>query len=261
MRIACDTGGTFTDLVVETAHGLKLFKASTTPDDPVRGVLDALALAAAAAGTDRATLLARTETFIHGTTRAINAILTGATARTAFLTTAGHPDILVIREGGRTVGAGVDRAGIEHPCAALASPSDSACEKRRRDPLPTEARLGHEAGDAPHPRVVCRSFCRRRRKAPRTIPARHIGARTDLDPADRNPAPIGEQPGWRARLDARPKQLPRAGPDRRLEVAPRHAPVHAPALAADAAPVAEHGFQIGPSVRRQRSGLGIHGLG
>jgi N-methylhydantoinase B len=48
MRIACDTGGTFTDLVVETHDGLKLFKASTTPDDPVRGVLDALTLAAAA---------------------------------------------------------------------------------------------------------------------------------------------------------------------------------------------------------------------
>jgi N-methylhydantoinase A/oxoprolinase/acetone carboxylase beta subunit len=49
----------------------------------------------------RQKLLARSETFIHGTTRAINAILTGTTARTAFLTTAGHPDILVLREGGR----------------------------------------------------------------------------------------------------------------------------------------------------------------
>ena len=48
-----------------------------------------------------ADFLAQGETFIHGTTRAINAILTGSTARTAFLTTAGHPDILVIREGGR----------------------------------------------------------------------------------------------------------------------------------------------------------------
>ncbi|MGD9511764.1 MAG: hydantoinase/oxoprolinase N-terminal domain-containing protein, partial [Geminicoccaceae bacterium] len=83
MRIACDTGGTFTDLVVETEDGLKLFKASTTPDDPVRGVLDALTLASADAGIDQATFLGRTETFIHGTTRAINAILTGNPARTA----------------------------------------------------------------------------------------------------------------------------------------------------------------------------------
>ena len=47
MRLACDTGGTFTDLVVEDGPGIRLFKASTTPDDPVRGVLDAIERAAA----------------------------------------------------------------------------------------------------------------------------------------------------------------------------------------------------------------------
>jgi N-methylhydantoinase A len=101
MRLACDTGGTFTDLVVEADGQLRMYKASTTVDDPVRGVLDALALAAADRGMAQGDFLAQGETFIHGTTRAINAILTGNTARTAFLTTAGHPDILVIREGGR----------------------------------------------------------------------------------------------------------------------------------------------------------------
>ena len=109
----------------------------------------------------------------------------------------------VIERAGRTVGAGVDRASIEHPCAVLAGPIDSACEKCRRDPLPAVTRLGHEAGDAPHPRVVGWSLGRRRREAARAIPARHIGARADLDPAERSPAPIGEQPGWRACLDAR----------------------------------------------------------
>ncbi|WP_108663675.1 hydantoinase/oxoprolinase family protein [Acuticoccus kandeliae] len=102
MRLACDTGGTFTDLVVEEGDTIRLFKASTTPDDPVRGVLDALRLAANHAGEDLSTFLGRADAFIHGTTRAINAILTGNTAKTAFLTTKGHPDILVIREGGRT---------------------------------------------------------------------------------------------------------------------------------------------------------------
>jgi N-methylhydantoinase A len=101
MRLACDTGGTFTDLVVEHDDQIKLFKASTTPDDPVRGVLDAIQLAADHYGVTRRELLARASAFIHGTTRAINAILTGATAKTAFLTTEGHPDVLVIREGGR----------------------------------------------------------------------------------------------------------------------------------------------------------------
>src|SRR5260370_562858 len=37
----------------------------------------------------------------HGTARAINAIVTGNAARTALLVTQGHPDSLVLREGGR----------------------------------------------------------------------------------------------------------------------------------------------------------------
>ena len=103
MRLAVDTGGTFTDLVVEDADGaLRLFKCPTTPDDPVRGVLDVLAVASAALGLERRELLAACTLFFHATTRSINAVLTGTTARTAFLTTAGHPDILFFREGGRT---------------------------------------------------------------------------------------------------------------------------------------------------------------
>ncbi|MDQ0333096.1 N-methylhydantoinase A [Mesorhizobium sp. YL-MeA3-2017] len=101
MRLACDTGGTFTDLVVERGNSIRLFKASTTPDDPVRGVLDALTLAAEDGGQELSEFLSGADTFIHGTTRAINAILTGHVARTAFLTTEGHPDILMLREGGR----------------------------------------------------------------------------------------------------------------------------------------------------------------
>ena len=48
MRFACDTGGTFTDLIVEDDDGtLSMYKAATTPEDPVLGVLNALTLAAA----------------------------------------------------------------------------------------------------------------------------------------------------------------------------------------------------------------------
>ncbi|MDA0239139.1 MAG: hydantoinase/oxoprolinase family protein [Proteobacteria bacterium] len=102
MRLACDTGGTFTDLVVEDDRGqVHMFKAATTPADPVTGILDSVDAAAAGLALTRAELLARSESFVHGTTHAINAIITGNTAKTAFLTTQGHPDILVIREGGR----------------------------------------------------------------------------------------------------------------------------------------------------------------
>ena len=102
MRLATDTGGTFTDLVVEGDDGgIALFKASTVPGDPVKGVLDALALAAAAHGESLASFLGRAESFIHGTTHAINAIITGTTAKTALFVTEGHRDILTLREGGR----------------------------------------------------------------------------------------------------------------------------------------------------------------
>ncbi len=102
MRFAVDTGGTFTDLIVEDDDGgLHMFKAATTPDDPIRGVIDSLENAAAELNTDLASLLGQGDLFIHGTTHAINAIVTGNTAKTAFLTTEGHRDILVFREGGR----------------------------------------------------------------------------------------------------------------------------------------------------------------
>ena len=102
MRLACDVGGTFTDLVLEDDAGrLRLFKSPTTPADPIVGLLTVVDLAAADLKRTRRELLAGIATFVHGTTRAINAILTGRTARTAFLTTEGHRDILLLREGGR----------------------------------------------------------------------------------------------------------------------------------------------------------------
>ena len=102
LRFAIDTGGTFTDLIVAGPnHALAMFKAATTPADPLVGVIDSLKIAADAVGLALPDFLARGEMLVHGTTHAINAIITGNTARTAFLTTAGHPDILVFREGGR----------------------------------------------------------------------------------------------------------------------------------------------------------------
>ncbi|HWM32605.1 MAG TPA: hydantoinase/oxoprolinase family protein [Pseudolysinimonas sp.] len=101
LRLSVDIGGTFTDLVVEERGELRLFKSPTMPDDPVQGILDVLAMAAAADGVTLEELLGRVESFSHATTRGLNAVLTGNVARTAFLTTAGHPDVLLLREGGR----------------------------------------------------------------------------------------------------------------------------------------------------------------
>ncbi len=103
MRFAVDTGGTFTDLIVDDDEGTRrMFKAPTTPADPIQGVLDVLELAAKDFDIPQQELLRRGTHFVHGTTHAINAIITGRTARTAFLTTAGHPDVLLLRQGGRS---------------------------------------------------------------------------------------------------------------------------------------------------------------
>lgn len=101
--IATDMGGTFTDLVLENQADRTVYvhKTPTTLDDPIRGILAAVDLAATGEGLSRAELLGRTARFVHGTTRALNAVLTGTTAKTALFTTEGHPDILLFREGGR----------------------------------------------------------------------------------------------------------------------------------------------------------------
>ncbi|UCB46822.1 MAG: hydantoinase/oxoprolinase family protein [Spirochaetota bacterium] len=102
MRFAIDIGGTFTDLVVQDENGqLWVTKSPTIPKDPVQGVLDVLEIAARDIDISLGELLGKGEFLTHGTTQALNAILTGNTARTALLTTKGHPDILLIREGGR----------------------------------------------------------------------------------------------------------------------------------------------------------------
>lgn len=102
MRFAVDTGGTFTDLVFEDDSGnIHMFKAPTTPRDPVEGILDALRIAAESMSITAEELLSKGELFIHGTTHAVNAVVTGNTAKTALLTTKGHGDMLVLREGGR----------------------------------------------------------------------------------------------------------------------------------------------------------------
>lgn len=102
MRLASDTGGTFTDLIVEEDDGAwRMHKSPTDASDPVSGVLAAIALAAADRNEPVREFLGRCSTFVHATTHALNAVLTGSAARTALLVTEGHPDILTLREGGR----------------------------------------------------------------------------------------------------------------------------------------------------------------
>ncbi|MCY3671474.1 MAG: hydantoinase/oxoprolinase family protein, partial [Alphaproteobacteria bacterium] len=121
-RIGIDIGGTFTDLVaVDREGGTRIAKAPSTPADQSVGVLDGLERLAGGMGLDLATLLARTERIVHGTTVATNAILERKGATVGLLTTGGHRDVLEMREGLKP-----DRYNLRIP------PPDPLVPRRRR---------------------------------------------------------------------------------------------------------------------------------
>ena len=102
-RISVDTGGTFTDVVVADREGrLYIGKAPTTAQRAFQGIREGLRQVAGELGVSVEELLTEADVLTYGTTRATNAIVEGKTARTAFLTTEGFPDILLLREGGKT---------------------------------------------------------------------------------------------------------------------------------------------------------------
>jgi len=88
LRIAIDTGGTFTDCVwIDPATGrLRMLKVFSTPADPSQAIVEAVRKIAPA-----------TEfLLLHGTTVGTNALLERKGARTALITTAGFEDAIEI---------------------------------------------------------------------------------------------------------------------------------------------------------------------
>ena len=101
-RVSVDVGGTFTDVVVADSDGsLVIGKGLTTPDRPFAGFLAGLESAAEQLALPAHAVLAQATVLVYGTTRATNAIVEGKVARTALLVTAGFPDILSYRQGGK----------------------------------------------------------------------------------------------------------------------------------------------------------------
>jgi N-methylhydantoinase A len=101
-RISVDTGGTFTDVVVAADDGtLHIGKALTSYERAFEGIRSGLEEIAGALGLGVEALLGEARQFTYGTTRATNAIVEGKIARTAFFTTEGFPDVLLLREGGK----------------------------------------------------------------------------------------------------------------------------------------------------------------
>lgn len=101
-RVAIDIGGTFTDVVVVDRGGkMHIGKGLTRPDRAFPAIVEAIEAADPPLEVGAGGCFAAADLIAYGTTRALNAIVEGETARTAFFTTAGFPDILLLREGGK----------------------------------------------------------------------------------------------------------------------------------------------------------------
>lgn len=87
LRVAIDVGGTFTDAAIlnESERAVRFDKVPTTPHDAALGVLAAFEKAGASPES--------ISYFVHGTTLALNALLTRTGAATALVTTRGFRDV------------------------------------------------------------------------------------------------------------------------------------------------------------------------
>ena len=91
LRIAIDTGGTFTDCVAMVGGEMRVVKVRSTPGDPGRAVMVGVELLRAMVRGEVGALELR-----HGTTVGTNAMLERKGARVAFVTTAGFEDTIAI---------------------------------------------------------------------------------------------------------------------------------------------------------------------
>ena len=86
LRIAIDTGGTFTDCIWIDHGRIRALKVFSTPSDPSQAILEAL----------RKIGVSRSLTLLHGTTVGTNTLLQRKGARVALITTAGFEDAIEI---------------------------------------------------------------------------------------------------------------------------------------------------------------------
>src|SRR5947207_15159061 len=86
LRIAIDTGGTFTDCVWRARRHIRMVKVFSTPADPSQAIVEVLEKIGAIGPV----------TVLHGTTVGTNTILQRKGARVALVTTAGFEDAIEI---------------------------------------------------------------------------------------------------------------------------------------------------------------------
>lgn len=89
MRVGIEVGGTFTDLIAIDGADVRVTKVPSVPRKPEEGVFAALAAARIPLG--------KVTDLVHGSTVATNAVLERKGGLTAFVTTAGFRDLLLIQ--------------------------------------------------------------------------------------------------------------------------------------------------------------------
>jgi len=99
-KLGIDTGGTFSDCVLLDEDGnYHISKVPSSADNPKKVFSEALELLAQSRGINVGELIKRISLILHGTTRAVNALLQLKVAKTGLICTKGFRDILELREG------------------------------------------------------------------------------------------------------------------------------------------------------------------
>ncbi len=93
-RVGVDSGGTFTDICLfeDVSGRVEVWKVSSTPDDPSRGIAEGVEQGIGRIGA----LAADVAYFGHGTTVGTNALIQHRGVKTGLITTAGFRDLLEI---------------------------------------------------------------------------------------------------------------------------------------------------------------------
>src|SRR5215470_277111 len=98
-RVGVDSGGTFTDICLfeETEGRVEIWKVSSTPDDPSRGIAQGVEEGMRRVAPDAGERAAAAVSYFgHGTTVATNALIQHRGVKTGLITTQGFRDLLEI---------------------------------------------------------------------------------------------------------------------------------------------------------------------
>ncbi len=144
MKLGVDTGGTFTDFILQTPTGIRTFKTASTPDDPARAILTGFRHFF-----DR---LPDDLEVVHGTTVGTNAFLERKGARALLVTTHGFEDLLLI---GRQNRDSLYDLAVERPAPIVSPDQCVGVRERLRADGSVLTPLGSTAGRR------LRALCRR----------------------------------------------------------------------------------------------------